>query len=243
MLQKKLRVMSSGIVIMKIGQLSSVIQRDYRYYKNNLKRLLPDISEKNGEYVDPFLVLISDARPHVLMAHSCVQESETEKRLYVYDPDCPGESRFIRFFMDGREPVGWEYTRADGSVYGSVHSRAWISMVHPMSIFDLMDNMQLGILTIANCKGVLLPAHCFVEVTDETGRVVAGVRNGVFTTETDDVFDAITVSGKENDPVIAFYIPEDGRYTVKNRSGQDMEVTWIETDGLCREEILKAEPD
>ena len=241
---------------LQIGQYSSQIQDTYSVNLNHLQAIcsLSPLSEgSEGLYDEPFLVLIGPRKGlgHVMTAYGLYRITETAARLYVYDPNCPGEVRYILLQTDrSGNAVGWSYNNrdsvtADGQAveteWNSSGKNAWISAVSADVVINLMKGMG-GTLSNEQFMACMTAAQ-YLQVLDGTGAVVAWITDGEFVPAREDIRQTVIDSGGK-EPGIIFYLPANGAYTIKNLSEETETICFVRPDGTVDEnKITGFRPD
>ena len=240
---------------LQISQYSTLVQDTYGEYDNRLNDICLLGGLKQGDeglFETPFLVTLGANRgkAHVMTAYALLHEYGTNgrlDRLYVYDPNCPGEKRYILIERDDSgNAAGWTYRNREGILpdgqaveeeWTSSSSKAWISAIPADVIMTLMNGM--GQLTGEQIKAYLTGAQD-LRILDAAGEVIALIAGGEFVFCREDIRQAVIDSESEADG-ICFYLPADGEYTFENLSPDDAVVSCVNPDGSVEEIELESE--
>lgn len=223
---------------MQVGQLSFGVQEAYRDNMNNLSRILSLGNEIKGQFMSPFVVLLSfNGAKHAMTAYAKVNLSEDTTHLYVYDPNWPGERRYITLRKSGGQLVSWEYSYLDGITWKSGGKGAFITAAPASSILELMQNQ--GSLSYKSYNTHMTGGNANLEILNSAGQVVAKFRNGVFESYTDEIFAPLMASGLETEKDFMFYLPAGRGYRIVNQSGQAVRMVEIDSYGKITEYTIE----
>jgi hypothetical protein len=208
----------SFIEIMQISQHAALIEKDTQANKNRLSVLAEEAEnvERTGE---PIVVSVYRETPsggssgHALTAYALKRVSRNESRLYVYDCNFPYSERYIVLYTDNAgTPTGWYYDAGQAEL-GSYDKDCYITFVPYSHFYTVWENrgseMELKI-------GSLVVNAASYSILDEAGQTIASCRNGVFTSNSEDVFLATYISGNQEVYSTGEIILPTGNYTIRN---------------------------
>ena len=159
---------------------------------------------------------------HALLAYRMEKISDTESRMYVYDCNFPGETRYFTLRFDSAgQAVGWSYDMGGYGVWGG-ESSDFISYI-PYSTIEYIwthrGNLYDG-------KEMLSFAGENLSILDFSGREVASIVDGQLFTSSADIYElpelSMTWSG-----VGSVFLPRDF-YTVTSNDGMALELSMVD---------------
>lgn len=213
------------IEAMQVSQKCKVIQDSYKEHRNKLNDLvlLVDAQIKTNEL--PIIGVFGPEGGHAVVAIRVERTTPNAGRLYIYDCNFPQTERYIDLIFDGNgKCIGWRYCVNDTYDWGSENKECWITYV-PYADFEFVwrnrGNQEL--LSKKNSNVIYTnSANCFIK--DTKGNVLCSIKDGVFTSQQDDVYKLILTEIEDSpaDSVTYIFLPID-QYTVVN---QDQETTF-----------------
>ncbi|MCI8489049.1 MAG: leucine-rich repeat protein [Lachnospiraceae bacterium] len=163
---------------------------------------------------------------HALVGYHMEDISETERRIYVYDCNHPGESRYITLVMENGACTSWYYdggsknkelfwtSEKTGDISCTISYISYDSFVKVWLNRSLEEKPDPG-------RNVMTLNVANASICDKTGQEVAVLKDGEIYSEDEEIFSYYPVCARldgtcgksEIQPMI--YLPT-GEYTVKN---------------------------
>lgn len=219
------------IEVMQISQNDSSIARRG---ENNMNQIVREVERysQTGEY--PVVIAIwgrigSSIAGHAVLGYRVDHLSDSESRLYVYDPNYPNEERYLSLRKNsGGKYVSWYYSLNNQYDWGSNYSgnNIYFNLYQDYNeVWNRRGNMGKVLLTININQA---------DIKDKNGKLVASLDDGILYTDNDDVQQienlGVTVDGDYKDRAHAIWLPKD-LYQIENREGgSDLEVSLTDVE-------------
>ena len=181
-------------------------------------------TSKNGISLD----YLMEGGGHCVVGYHLQDVDDTHSLLYIYDSNYPEKKRYIEL---KRSPegayTGWSYTLEKGKRIGSDIDGCSISSV-PYRHIEKIWSDYLSRKTSTNQSSLLMVHSDAFVLLDTTGKEIARMQNGIFTSRRADVYQANLFFGTEivEEPVY-IYLPSTLEVTVKSlRQGRKKKSVW-----------------
>jgi len=196
-------------------------------YHNRISALIKAL--KTGK---PVLVAVTDPDQggHALVAYKVTNENSSVSHLYIYDCNWPNATRYITLYKsNGRYTGGWYYYMNSDTIWSSARGGV---------LTYITDPQYKSIWTSRNAdrrlSQMLISTDNF-EIRDSEDRVAAVMKDGEFTSASDDIFLSYSIGADLKDHLVN--MPK-GEYSVVNTDPDagGMEITAIDTNQTVKVE-------
>lgn len=173
---------------------------------------------------------------HAVVGYAIENDTSTQSRLMIYDPNYPNQERYITLYKDGSRYTGWYYylgkdTNRNDMNWGSNYSKSTIAYLPYTDYYQLQNRWAKNIsvsrnLLFLNVENATLKDH--------NGKTVADITNGEVSTTRSDVY-PVTDYGILLDNTAAahgntaIWLPSNETYTVTT-TANGLETTMVNVD-------------
>lgn len=222
------------IEVVHISQSRSECQSVKRNNRNDIQGLFDSVklAEKGGA---PVRIAVNyGSGGHAIVGYKTKKISNSESRIYVYDCNYPKEERYIKVKTDSSgKCTGWYYSINDMYDCGSdyYYRGSFISYIDYETIKYVWESRNTSgkpLEVFDYCNSMTINSDNF-EIQNQNGITVATMKNGIFNSTVEDIYESETVHNNGMKPENhLIYMPTTEYRIVNNEEdNKQLEITMV----------------
>lgn len=217
------------IELMQISQLDNGIQNTFNKHINKYADIIKNVRNcKNGKGKPTVMCLFQDGSGHAIVAYD-VKKIGTTYRVYCYDCNWPDDKSYIDIYSRNGHFTGFSFNSGIPSWgdYGVLRSSdgGQLTYVTQSSFYKVWKNRAHK----SKYSTLSLDAQN-AEIYNSNGVLCAAVKDGVFESYTDEIFEAKTIDMDLDSKLI--YLPE-GDYVLVNKDDSELSASLHLDESTC----------
>lgn len=212
------------IETMHVSQMASAIQTEQWYNHNDLDGLCAEVRRARITREPVKVGIYGCVGGHAILAYDIEKISSTTTRIYVYDPNFPGKTRYIKINTDSSgNCTGWYYMLNDQHNYGSSYDGS-INYLSYSGYSAIWKNRYT--YAERQINKLYVDSDTFV-ILDKDGVKLAEMKNGSFTSIVDDIYLYQNTDSGERLKAHLVYLPTDTYQLVDKDGNGSLQATML----------------
>lgn len=165
---------------------------------------------------------------HALFAYRMETVSDSERRMYVYDCNFPGDERYFTLYVDGQGTVyGWTYDMGGYGIWGTEGADGYSCFISYIP-YETIDYIWTHRGNLTENKEMLSFSGDNLSIRDYSGTEIAAIVNGQLETDRSDIYEVPELSMGWN-ATRCIFLPKDF-YTIESTDGADMDLCMVDAN-------------